>query len=94
MMVANGLAQFQAKESTDIPTNVYDKIILEIKTPKIKKKINLNYSLKTGVLVPPKYWCSIRFVTKNAILMVACDLNYNSNDYLSNFDKYKKYLKK
>tara|TARA_Y100000590_G_scaffold403843_1_gene490883 strand:- start:848 stop:1249 length:402 start_codon:yes stop_codon:yes gene_type:complete len=73
---------------------IYGKIILEIKTPKIKKKINLNYSLKTGVLVPPKYWCSIRFVTKNAILMVACDLNYNSNDYLSNFDKYKKYLKK
>ena len=26
------LAQFQAKESTDIPSDVYDKIILEIKT--------------------------------------------------------------
>ena len=60
----------------------------------MEKEINLNYSLNTGVLVPPKYWCSIKFVTNNAILMVACDLNYNSNDYLSSFDKYKKYLKK
>ena len=73
---------------------VYGKMILKIKTPKMEKKINLNYSLKTGVLVPPEYWCSIKFVTKNAILMVACDLSYNSNDYLNSFDKYKKYLKK
>ena len=40
-MVANGLAQFQAKESTDIPTNVYDKIILEIKKERITNMATL-----------------------------------------------------
>ena len=73
---------------------IFGKMVLKIKTPEIEKKINLHHSLKTGILVPPKYWCSIKFLTNNAILMVACDLNYNLNDYLNNFDKYKKYLKK
>ena len=36
MMVANGLAQFQAKESTDIPTNVYDKIIQKLKKKELQ----------------------------------------------------------
>ena len=32
---ANGLAQFQAKESTEIPDEVYEKILLEIKKERI-----------------------------------------------------------
>ena len=32
---SNGLAQFQAKESTDIPKDVYDKIIIEIRKERI-----------------------------------------------------------
>ena len=68
---------------------IFGKMVLKIKTPEIEKKINLHHSLKTGILVPPKYWCSIKFLTNNAILMVACDLNYNLNDYLSNEKKQK-----
>ena len=36
-----GLAQFQAKESTEIPQEVYDKIILEIKKERIKNLARL-----------------------------------------------------
>ena len=36
-----GLAQFQAKESTEIPQEVYDKIILEIKKERIKNLAKL-----------------------------------------------------
>jgi len=70
------------------------KIILDIKTPSAKKKILLTHSSKIAVLVPPKYWCSVKFVNKNSILMVACDQYYNFNDYLGTFDEYKKYLNK
>ena len=34
-MVCNGLAQFQAKESTEIPQEVYDALLLEIKKERI-----------------------------------------------------------
>ena len=70
------------------------KITLEIKTPSAKKKILLTHSSKIAVLVPPKYWCSVKFVKKNSILMIACDQYYNANDYLKNFNDYKKYLRK
>ena len=82
------------KKCSQFFLSIFGKINLYIETPDIKKKITLNHTSKTGVLVPPKYWCSIKFVTKNSILMVACDQHYNVNDYLKNFNVYKKYLRK
>ena len=73
---------------------IYGKVILNIKTPNTIKKIMLNHLSKTAVLVPAKYWCGVKFISKNSILMVACDQYYDFNDYLETFDEYKKYLKK
>ena len=73
---------------------IFGKVILYINTPNSKKKIMLNHLLKTAVLVPPKYWCSIKFVKKNSILMVACNQYYKVKDYLESFTEYKKYLLK
>ena len=70
------------------------KVILNIKTPYSQKKIVLNTPSKVAVLLPPLYWCSVKFTNKNSILMVACDQYYNFNDYLGTFDDYKKYLNK
>ena len=70
------------------------KITLDIKTPSAKKKILLTHSSKIAVLVPPKYWCSVKFVKKNSIIMVMNDRYYKFNDYLETFDDYKKYLLK
>ena len=44
------LAQFQAKESTDIPSDVYDKIILEIKKERITNMANLTASKLREIL--------------------------------------------
>ena len=73
---------------------IFGKVVLNIKTLKMRKKIILNHLSKTAVLVPPKYWCGVKFIDKNSILMVACDQYYDFNDYLETFDEYKKYLKK
>ena len=73
---------------------VWGKVILNIKTPKKKKSIVLDHLSKTAVLVPPKYWCEVKFISKDSILMVACDKYYDFDDYLRTFDQYKKYLKK
>ena len=35
-----------------------------------------------GILVPPKYWCSVKFQTKNSVLMVMNDRYYEFKDYL------------
>ena len=36
----------------------------------------------------------ISLIKNNSILMIECDKDYNANDYLKNFEDYKKYLRK
>ena len=74
--------------------SIHGKVILNIKTPNSNKKIVLKSSSNTGILVPPKYWCGVKFINKDSILMVACDKYYDFDDYLGTFNEYKKYLKK
>ena len=69
-------------------------IILYIKTLNDRKKIVLNHSRKTSILVPPRYWCTVKFTNKNSILMVVCDHYYDPKDYIKDFKTYKKYLLK
>ena len=73
---------------------IQGKMALIIETPNNKKSIILSRFSKTTVLVPPKYWCSIKFLEKNSILMVACDKRYEPNDYLESFEEYEEYLRK
>ena len=73
---------------------IQGKMSLIIETPNNKKSIILSRFSKTAVLVPPKYWCSVKFLEKNSILMVACDKRYMPSDYLESFDEYEKYLRK
>ena len=73
---------------------VSGKIILNIKTPNTEKKILMDKNSKYAILVPPKYWCSVKFIKKNSILMVMNDRYYEFNDYLETFNEYKKYLLK
>ena len=82
------------KKCSQIFIPISGKFILEIKTPKLRRKIYLNHLSKIALLVPPKYWCSIKSDKNDSILMVACDQSYNVNDYLKSFDDYKKYLRK
>ena len=70
------------------------KFILRINTPNKKKELILNTNSKTAILVPPKYWCSVKFFKNDSLLMVACDKYYDLKDYINNFEKYKKIFKK
>ena len=82
------------KKCSQIFIPILGKLVLTVQTPNKRKKIILSHKSKIAVLVPPKYWCSIKFHEKNSILMVACDKYYDFNDYLETFEDYKKYLRK
>ena len=73
---------------------IHGKMALTIETPNSKKILILSRLSKTAILVPPKYWCSVKFLEKNSILMVACDKYYDAYDYLESFNEYKEYLRK
>ena len=66
------------------------KIKIDCTSRKGRKSIILDFKKKEGYLLKPKTWCKIKFLTKNAILMDACDMEYKFNDYI---EKYKDFLK-
>ena len=59
-----------------------------------KKKLILNSKKKEGYLIKPKTWCKISFLTKTAILLVVCDMEYKFNDYIEDYEKFLKIIKK
>ena len=61
---------------------------------KENKKILLDFNKKEGYLLKPKTWCRIKFLTKNAVLLVACDMEYKFSDYIENFTEFLKIIKK
>ena len=59
-------------------------------TKKTSKKIILNENNKVGYLLEPKTWCKIKFLTNSAILLVACDMEYEFSDYIENYSDFLK----
>ena len=82
------------KKCTQFFIPIQGKMNLIVETPNNKKSIILSRASNITLLVPPKYWCSVKFLEKNSILMVACDKHYEVDDYLESFKEYKEYLGK
>ena len=73
---------------------VLGKIKINCISKKERKVIALDYKKKEGYLLKPKTWCKIKFLTKNAILMVACDMEYEFKDYIENYHDFLKILRR
>jgi len=73
---------------------IMGRIKVECTAAKYKKNLTLDYSKKEGYLIKPETWLKIRFLTKNAILMVACDREYEFNDYIEKYNEFLKIIKK
>ena len=70
------------------------KISLIIKRNEKEKKIILESRNNKAVLVPNLYWCRLKFLTSNAIVMVICDRKYEFQDYIEKYSEFKKIEKK
>ena len=72
---------------------VYGKITLIIKWGNKEKKITLNSKNNKAILVSNLIWCRLKFLTKNAIVLVACDRKYEFNDYIEKYNDFKRIKK-
>ena len=62
-------------------------------TKNVKKKIVLNPNKNKAVLVPNLVWCSLKFLTKNSIVLVVCNRVYEFNDYIESYNDFRKFEK-
>lgn len=68
-------------------------IQINYQTNKIKSKIILSNRLKKGFFSKPLTWLEIKFLTKNCIIMIFCDMEYKYSDYIVNYKKFLKLIK-
>ena len=59
-----------------------------------KKKFIIAEKKNRALLVPELNWTEIYFRKKGSILLVFCDQNYSSKEYLREYNKFLKYKKK
>ena len=69
---------------------IYGSMEVDYEDKKSKTVKKINFKKKQGLLLKPKTWCKIRFITNHSILMVFCDRKYEYQDYI---EKYKDFLK-
>ena len=68
-------------------------IALIMKKNDKKKTIVLNSKNNRAILVPNLIWCRLKFLTKNAIVLVACDRKYEFSDYIEKYTDFKRIKK-
>jgi c-di-GMP-binding flagellar brake protein YcgR len=56
--------------------------------------ITLNSKNDKAILVPNLTWCRLKFLTKDAIVLVACDRKYEFKDYIEKYKDFRKIEKK
>ena len=69
---------------------ILGKITLFIKKNGKDKKIILDSKNKKGILVPNLYWCRLKFLSTNGIVMIICDREYEFQDYIEKYSEFKK----
>ena len=54
----------------------------------------INRIMKFGstirILVPNLYWCRLKFLSANGIVMIICDREYEFQDYIEKYSEFKK----
>jgi hypothetical protein len=43
-----------------------------------------------GLLIPSSIWASQKYIHEGSVLMVLCDRIYDKNDYIFNYEEFKK----
>ena len=73
---------------------VYGKIRLDYYDKEKSGSVLLDSNKKRGVLLKPLTWCKLKFLSKNSIIMVFCDREYEYKDYIEKLFDFKKILTK
>lgn len=54
------------------------------------RKIIILNKKNQAVLIPEMIWDEQRYITEDTILLVLCNTHYNENDYINDFEEFKK----
>ena len=70
---------------------IFGKIKINVEYKSIKKSFLLSHKKSKALLVPPKVWCSVKFLNKNSIILVLNNYKYDFKDYIESYEEFIKY---
>ena len=70
---------------------IFGKIKINVEYKSIKKSFLLGHKKSKALLVPPKIWCSVKFLNKNSIILVLTNYKYDFNDYIESYEEFINY---
>lgn len=82
------------KKCSQILYPVLGKFIISVVFNNRKKKYILDSKKIKSLLLPPKTWCSIKFLNQKSSLLVLTDYEYDFKDYIETFDDFLKFTNK
>ena len=82
------------KKCSQVFFPIMGKIKINIKYKKNEKSINLNHRGSKALLIPPKIWISVESLSKNSIVLVLTDYEYDIKDYLETYKEFVAFQKR
>ena len=70
---------------------ILGKIKINVEYKSIKKSFLLSHKKSKALLVPPKVWCSVEFLSKDSIIIVFNNYKYDFNDYIESYEEFINY---
>ena len=70
---------------------IFGKIKIDYFDKVRKNSVLLNSNKKKGILLKPLTWCKLTFLSKNSIILVFCDREYEYKDYIEKISDFKKF---
>ena len=92
MDLESGNIKWKQKINSSVQPSIINNLIFTITNEGFL--VILDSKKKKGILLEPLTWCKVTFKTKNAVMMVFCDREYEFNDYIEVYSEFKKIIRK
>ena len=76
------------KKCSQVFFPIMGKIKINIKYKKNEKSINLSHKGSKALLVPPKIWSRVEFLSNNSVVLVLTDYEYDYEDYIETYKEF------
>ena len=82
------------KKCSQVFFPIMGKVKINMKYKQVKKSVLLNYKKSKALLVPPKIWSSVEFLSNKSIVLVLNNYEYDFNDYIESYKEFIEFQKK
>ena len=82
------------KKCSQVFFPIMGKIKINMKYKKTEKSVYLSHNSSKALLVPPRIWSRVEFLSNNSVVLVLTDYEYDYKDYIETYEEFVAFQKK